>query len=91
MKAHAKRLLRPLRPPLLRAARAVLRRPRLRALAIVVLDGVPQLRTLLRRAMRGSHWQPPRRAHMPRNVADLSPATQAAYRDLVDAFERHRS
>lgn len=76
----------PLRQVLVRSARAVLRRPRLRALAMAVLKRAPQLHMRLRNGMRGPDWRPPRRAHVPRNAADLSPATLAAYRALQAAL-----
>lgn len=88
MTQRVRDLLRPVRPVLLRLARSVLRRPRLRAGAMRVLYSVPRLHTLLRRAIRGADWRPPRRAHMPRNIDDLSPATLSAYRELQASFER---
>jgi hypothetical protein len=76
----------PLRQVLVRAARAVLRRPRLRALTMALLKRAPQLHMRLRKGMRGPDWRPPRRAHMPRNATDLSPANLAAYRALKAAI-----
>jgi hypothetical protein len=67
-----------------------LRRPRLRACALRLLDNLPVLRGLLRRALRDSSWQTPRSAHMPRNVDDLSPATHAAYCALQAALDRRQ-
>jgi hypothetical protein len=68
-----------------------LQRPRLRAAALAVLDRAPLLRRLLRKAARGSDWQAPQRAYIPRSPDDLSPDIQAAYCALQEAIARQAS
>jgi hypothetical protein len=57
----------------------------LKWLVRTALDRFPALQTRLYGLIRND--TPPRRVHAPQDIRDLSPATQAAYRDLERYFE----
>ena len=60
----------------------VVRRPRVKRLARIVLDRVPALQTRLRAWVHRAPVAPPRRYHVPLDKHDLSTAVGAAFEEL---------
>jgi len=78
-----------LRPDLGRLVRGsiahVVRYPRVKRLALILLDRVPALQVKVHAWARHAEVAPPRRYHVPLNKDDLSPDMQAAF----DELKRH--
>ena len=81
----------PLRSRALRAVRTQLRHPVFKQLTRLLLDRSPRLQARLRTLLLGARPLPRLQPHAPRDVADLSPDTAAAYQALRQAFDTRRS
>ena len=82
MKAYAKTLLR-------HAARYVIARPRLRNAALALLDRLPSVKSRLSRILSGDATPQVAAAHVPTDLAHLTPRARQIYVDLKAAIE-HR-
>lgn len=76
---------------ILAAARQAERRPHLKRLGRALLVPVPAFGRRVRAIAALNAPLPPRRMHVPLDSNDLSPATQALYRELKSHFERRQS
>jgi hypothetical protein len=78
--------MRPLRPQLGRLLRGgvayIVRRPRVKYLARLILDHIPALQTQFHAWMHHAEVAPPRRYHVPLDKNDLSPDMQAVFDEL---------
>lgn len=84
-------LKRALRALILPAARQAVRHRQLRRLARVLLGRMPALERRVRAVVFRDAPLPPRRMHVPLDSNDLSPATQALYKELKRHFDRRKS
>ena len=82
MKAHATTLLR-------HAARYVIARPRLRNAALALLDRLPSVKSRLSHILIGDALPQIAAAHVPIDLAHLTPRARQIYADLKAAIE-HR-
>lgn len=70
--------------------RPLRRLPRVKRLARALLDRFPALQTQVHRLLHRTDTLQPRRPHVPQDVNDLSPATQALYQELKHHFETRK-
>jgi len=79
-----------LRALVLPVVRQAARHRQLRRLARVLLDRMPALERRVRAVLFRDAPLPPRRMHVPLDSDDLSPATQALYKELKRHFDRRK-
>ena len=71
-------------------ARAVARHAVVKRLARSLLGRVPVLERRIDALIGRAPPLPPRRMHVPQDIADLSPSTQACYQELKRHFESRK-
>jgi hypothetical protein len=78
------------RAAVLRVARTMTRHARLRRHLRALLDRFPSLQTRIHGLIHRTDALPPRRAHVPQDVLDLSPDTRALYDELKRHFDARK-
>lgn len=79
-------LVRLVKPLVFRTVGFLLRRPRLKRMALALLDRMPRVQARLYAVVRQPDTVAPRRRHVPQTAADLSPLAARHYQALKQAL-----